>query len=895
MRLTERTMFTQQGQLMGTPAYMSPEQAQLTPLGVDTRTDIYSLGVILYELLVGSLPFDSRALREAGYEEIIRILREEEPPRPSTKLSSLGARRTQIASSRKTDARHLLGQLREDLDWIVMKALEKDRNRRYESPLELAQDIQRHLSHEPVLAGPPSTAYRMRKYMRRHRLRVLLGSISIVVLTAFMATTIVQATRIARERDRAEAGHLYALATAEEFPTRALAYALASLELHDNMAVRELIIRELWKGPTFFRAVEPTHDNPWRVDVSSDGKFMAVGVADVVRLHQLDTNTTIDLPGAESQIWQVRFTPDSRHLVSISGDGILRTWNLPAGEASAVLQLPVRGKFDFFLSDNGRKSTIVCLDDQNSISWWRQDLEAGEPRLLGSLPIDSRDPARFATADPTGHWIADLVGREVFLVPADDIRVASRRLLGRHETMLANATFDPEGKRLLTIDEDGNAKLWSLDSPGSGPEREMHTGEASLRSRFDAAGQRVIMGYWGGFDIFDLGAPIGAEPLQLRFDAEHWGFDEVLHHSDEWVTTTGTWGSVLSWPLTHAYPVVLRPENAPGHIAFAPDGSWLATAGEEGIWVWPLDPASGERPRRVFFSEQLSFSNLAVDSSGEYLAVGSTSGTHGNGAVVVVPVNGGKTRTWREFDSIDLVALHPNAHFIAASGGFGPEKFIRVWDLRSNESFRLPKDGDSKVRVVGFTPSGDLMFLEGTALFLVNCETRQRQPEAIMNDVSIASLMPDRKRLLWYDSNGRVWTVLIDRGEPQEISLDTKGLFSLAVDPKGEWVAQGFRHGRFSLRTLHGRAEHLLLGHESLVSDAAFDPLGRWIASCALEGDVRLWPIPQGEPLQEMEYNELLEKLRSLTNLRAVKDATISKGYQLEFSDFQGFDPPPSW
>ena len=201
-RLTEKTVFTQQGYLIGTPEYMSPEQAEMTGLDVDTTTDIYSLGVLLYQLLVGALPFDAGTLRRAGYDEIRRMIREEEPPKPTTRLSSLGQSAKEIAERRRTDVASLTKDLRGDLEWVTMKAMEKDRTRRYASSSELAADIERHLKHEPVIACPPSSAYRVRKFVRRHRMGVGIAAASVLVLIAFAVTTAMQARRIARERDR---------------------------------------------------------------------------------------------------------------------------------------------------------------------------------------------------------------------------------------------------------------------------------------------------------------------------------------------------------------------------------------------------------------------------------------------------------------------------------------------------------------------------------------------------------------------------------------------------------------------------------------------------------------------------------------------------------------------
>ncbi len=201
--LTQRTLVTQLGQLVGTPSYMSPEQAEMTGENIDTRTDIYSLGAVLYELLAGAPPFDPRDLRKAGFEGILRILREQEPPRPSTRVESLGDDSETAALSRGTDPTRLTGRLRGDLDWITMKALEKDRTRRYASPSEFAADIDRYLHHQPVMAGPPSTGYRMGKFFLRHRVGVTLAAVAALLLLGFAGRERIQSQRIARERDRA--------------------------------------------------------------------------------------------------------------------------------------------------------------------------------------------------------------------------------------------------------------------------------------------------------------------------------------------------------------------------------------------------------------------------------------------------------------------------------------------------------------------------------------------------------------------------------------------------------------------------------------------------------------------------------------------------------------------
>jgi non-specific serine/threonine protein kinase/serine/threonine-protein kinase len=201
-RLTEMTMFTEMGQLIGTPEYMSPEQAAGDVDDIDTRADVYALGVVLYEMLAGALPFESRELRKAGYDAIRRIIVEQDPPRPSTRFSSLGERATAVAQSHGTEPRRLSGELRGDLDWITMKALEKDRDRRYETANGLAADVRRHLKNEPVTAGPPSAGYRLGKLVRRNRGAFAAGSALVLMLAVLAVSMSVQAGRLARERDR---------------------------------------------------------------------------------------------------------------------------------------------------------------------------------------------------------------------------------------------------------------------------------------------------------------------------------------------------------------------------------------------------------------------------------------------------------------------------------------------------------------------------------------------------------------------------------------------------------------------------------------------------------------------------------------------------------------------
>jgi non-specific serine/threonine protein kinase/serine/threonine-protein kinase len=204
-RLTEKTLFTEFRYFIGTPEYMSPDQAEISGLDVDTRTDIYSLGVLLYELLTGTTPFDAVTLRKAGYGEIQRIIREVEPPLPSTRLDTLVREGADTARSQQAEPGTLSRLMRGDLDWIVMKAMEKDRTRRYQSASEFSADIERYLTGQPVMAGPPSVVYRFRKFVQRHRLGVTAAALIAAALVVGLSLATIGLVQARQEAARTQA------------------------------------------------------------------------------------------------------------------------------------------------------------------------------------------------------------------------------------------------------------------------------------------------------------------------------------------------------------------------------------------------------------------------------------------------------------------------------------------------------------------------------------------------------------------------------------------------------------------------------------------------------------------------------------------------------------------
>ena len=350
-KLTEKTLFTRYAQIIGTPVYMSPEQAHFSDLDIDTRTDIYSLGVLLYELLTGTTPLDSEELRSKGYAEMQRIIQEEEPLKPSTKLSTMGEALTGLARYHQSSPDSLRKSVKGDLDWIVMKCLEKDRIRRFETANGLAADIKRHLDNEPIVARPPSAVYRLQKAWRRNK--VVYTAVAAVAIALLSGTGIsVWQARIANAARE--------IAVKEELNALRHVYnsdmSLAFRALEDNIfgRVRESVSQHVPEhGEPDFRGWE------WRYAWAQS---------------QSDAIYTWDTPEEMDEVFAVRISPDQRYLVSSefhpgpmsNKDHIRRLWNFETREELKHVHLPIGQPRGFMFSNSGSHLALHHRNGNNA-------------------------------------------------------------------------------------------------------------------------------------------------------------------------------------------------------------------------------------------------------------------------------------------------------------------------------------------------------------------------------------------------------------------------------------------------------------------------------------------------------------------------------------------------
>jgi len=909
-RLTERTVYTEHGRLIGTPAYMSPEQADLTGLNVDTTTDVYSLGALLYELLTGLPTFDITELRKVGYEAIQKRIREEDPPKPSTRVSSLGRQPTDVADKRGTSMAGLVRQLRGELDWITMHAMEKDRTRRYASASEFAADVERYLRNEPVLARSPSPGYYLRKMVARHRGPfAFAGASFLIVAGAAVAMTVLwqrseEAHRAARaEYRRAEGANLLALGRLEleRNTSAALAYAMKSLEFSDEEDTRRFIMRALWRGPTMFQLPEYGIGNAVTVRFSPDGRWLAVAHnGGGLFLYPATGEKPRSFVGHDGFVWTIQFLGGDRLLTSAS-DHTVRLWSVPEG--SLLRTWSFDGSVRAYGPPDGRY-IYTCEETPGGSSnlWQVWSLEGDEPVRSGRVGHPGGGWLGWDSAsaiDPKNGDIALIDRNEIRLVSPDRLNIDRSVLVGTHQGAVSMA-FDATGEQLASMNQEGGMRIWQRTERDWMLRREIYCRSGIRMPRFDISGTRVIAGSArDSIPLWDLAGPVGAEPLPVG-GRLYSVYDAGFHPSGQWLVSTSDGRMLAAWPLSRVYAHVLGRKG--GHFIFSPDGNWVVGECDDCTRLWPLDGRSGQEVRCVFSTAQGLYT-LNVDRQSRNLALALDGGD-----VVIVPVNGGVPRFLKGWTGYAFGAVFdPTGKKVAAYGTDhvdGRDPSIKVWDLDTGDVLTLRSDEGNPGVPVCFTPEGRLITISHhpavmeTGAPLLVWDLKSRSQGILLEGITNwnIGLTPDCRKILYRGVDHRLSLHDFASGKSKDIPTPEGRVVVSALNGTGSMAALGMGDGAVYVIPIDDDMKpHLLLGHEKPIQGVAFDPKGRWLLSWDADYVCRLWPIPEGPPLHSLPRDALLARLGKLTNLRAVTDTSLATGYRVEAGKFPGWDPVPTW
>jgi WD40 repeat protein/serine/threonine protein kinase len=855
-RLTDATLFTGFGAVVGTPEYMSPEQAETNNQDIDTRSDIYSLGVLLYELLTGSTPLTKIRVKEAALLEVLRVIREEEPPKPSTRLSS-SEELPAISAQRHTEPAKLTKLVRGELDWIVMKALDKDRNRRYETANGFAMDVQRYLADEPVLAGPPSTRYRLRKFMKRNRGPVVAATVVFLALVAGVVGTTLALVEATRQQRIAETNQQIAETNAdkakEEERNAKVARDEAKGLARKEEAARRQAEKQLLRTKTllYISNLTEAHNHFLNHDLvrcrialddcDSDLRGPEYGYL----VNQLVKKARI-LRGHTNGVLSLALSGDNMRLFSGQLlDGAIKVWNLETGKEILALRGHTNAASSLALYQSGKR--LASGGGDRTIRVW--DLETnkeiltlrGHTAMVSSLAL-SRDGHRLFSGGGVGDntiKVWDLkVGKEL-------------RTLHGHTAAVSDLVLSGDNRRLFSCSGDGTIKVWDLESG-----RELRTlgGNSgsveglALRGdgkRLFSAGLDIkVWDLETGKEILTLRGPMNSTKLALSCDGKRL-FSGRLD------------GTIQVWDL-EAGRKALALRGHTGSItglALYADGKRLVSGSlDKSLQVWDLE---GGKEALALRGHRGEIIGLALSGDGERLF----SGAHLDGAIKVWDVKAGKETYSLRGDTGKVLglALSGDSKRLVARGGGGT---LDVWDLDAGKVVRTLRERQGLDSRAAMALSGNGKRLCTGTLFGISVWDLETGKETLTlgghKDSALGlALSRDGRRLV----SGRMDTTIL--GAPSgtitvwdlETGKETRTLrghqgwvFSLALSGDGKQLFSAGLDDAIKVWDLEsGKETHALRGHQGGILSLLLSRDGKRLYSAGVDRTIRIWDLEVGK------------------------------------------------